>query len=278
MAAATPVTPAPAPTEIATEMGPDAAPDVQAPDVGTSSIDPEPVVPADAGVDSDPPVADAEVVPPDLAANTAPADAGVTGHRVALVVSDPTTLAAGDARLRLFFAAKGFVVQVLPDSAGAAEVATASLVVISSSVRPGVQIDRMRNVPQPVMLMKVALFDKLGMTGATRDLDNGEATGTELDVLAAGHPLSAGLRGPVRVAVQPAALAWARPSPAALRIAGLPGDPSKLGIFAYERGANMVGHIAPGRRIGFFATERLAAQATTDAVRLLDAAVAWATH
>jgi hypothetical protein len=197
-------------------------------------------------------------------------------RRVALVVLDPNNLAPGDVRVRAYFELKGFAVRLLPDTATASDVNGAGLVVISSSTRAFMVADHLRDVPIALIAMKASLFDDLAMTGAVRDTDYGEADAAALEVVGDGHPLCAGLRGTVRAALVPMPMAWGRPSPSALRIASLAGDPGRLGIFAYEKGATMIARAAPARRIGFFATERMAAQSTSDAVLLLDAAVEWA--
>ncbi|HEY0081575.1 MAG TPA: hypothetical protein VGB61_02200, partial [Pyrinomonadaceae bacterium] len=60
------------------------------------------------------------------------------------------------------------------------------------------------------------------------------------------------------------------------RVATVAGDPTRVTIYGYERGAQMVSASAPARRVGFFLTRDTANSLTTDGWALFDAAVDWA--
>jgi hypothetical protein len=53
------------------------------------------------------------------------------------------------------------------------------------------------------------------------------------------------------------------------------GNPERVVIFGYEKGAQMVNMVAPARRAGFAIREDLAANLNPDGVRLFDAILAW---
>jgi hypothetical protein len=248
-----------------TEADAVAKPDAQIPDTATPAADTTSTT-----TTPQPPRVDAATMPkPDAAAEP---------KRVAMLMLDPQAPALGELRLRQRLEARGFVVQFMPDTALAADVAGAALVLISGSARGFAVLDHMRDVPIALITMKAWVLDDLGMTGPVRDSDYNEVNGVAIDVFAAAHPLAAGLRGPITVAEAPQTMTWGRPAAGALRIASLAGDATKLTIFAYDTGTMMVTRPAPARRLGFFATERLAAQWTTDASRLFDAAVDWTTR
>jgi len=93
----------------------------------------------------------------------------------------------------------------------------------------------------------------MGMTGPLAAADFGTATNQrQLAIVTPSHPLAAGLTGRVTVTASLATFSWGRPAPSAVVIARLPDGSTRAGIFAYEKGAAMVGHTAPGRRVGFF--------------------------
>jgi hypothetical protein len=225
---------------------------------------------------SSPPVDAGTVV--DSRPATPSVDGAPVIKRVAFLVLNPLDPEPGEWRMRRLLEARGFAVQFVLDTSLPADVAGATLVIISASTRGWMVVDNLRDIPSAILSMKSSVFDDLGMTGPTRDIDYNETDAQDLEILNNGHPLAAGLRGRVRGAEAALAMAWGRPAPAAVRIAGLSSDPAKLGIFAYDTGVMMMTRPAPGRRIGFFATERLAAQWSADAVRLFEAAVTWATR
>lgn len=143
----------------------------------------------------------------------------------------------------------------------------------------------LREAPVPVVTCESSTFDLLGMTGPR--LDAGAATRRaygsapdhdSLEIESPGHPLAAGLRGPLRIASAPVALSWGVPAASAISVASL-GDgrarPLKV-QFAYEKGATMVGLVAPARRVGCFISGDAAGHLTAEGWQLFDAGVRWA--
>jgi hypothetical protein len=74
-----------------------------------------------------------------------------------------------------------------------------------------------------------------------------------------------------------ATFTWGVPNASAVVVARPPSNASRASIFAYERGAGMVGLTAPGRRVGFFLHDTTAAVLNPSGRALVDAALRWAT-
>jgi hypothetical protein len=70
---------------------------------------------------------------------------------------------------------------------------------------------------------------------------------------------------------------WGVPNANAVVVARPPSNASRASIFAYERGAGMVGLTAPGRRVGLFLHDTAAASLNASGGSLVDAALRWAT-
>lgn len=205
-----------------------------------------------------------------------PADGQLPMPRVALVVGDPQRPTAGDARLRARLQARGMVPVLIAAEAPASATEGAALVVICASGPSRLVTTKYRDASVPVIVLETSLYDDMQLTGVSRGSDFGDEDAASITILDGGHSLAAGLHGTVTVASAAGVLGWGRPGPAAWRIAGSAGSPSRVTLFAYERGATMVGMAAPGRRVAFFAGDVLAERLTEAGGRLLDAAVDWA--
>jgi hypothetical protein len=69
-------------------------------------------------------------------------------------------------------------------------------------------------------------------------------------------------------------MSWGQPATASIVVARIAGNP-RTAIFAYEKGAPMVGLTAPGRRVGFFFGDTTATAPTLQGWAFFDAAVKW---
>ena len=262
---------------------------------------PGPIVPADAAADGlapdtrqedatgpetiAEPKPDAAVETPrtDVAAEAGPADAAdvpdvtdsAPGKLAYLVVGDPAAPTAGDSRLRTALEAEGFEVRLLDDGAPASMASGARLVVLTSSCSSSALGSKYRDVATPVLTLDSGVFGLMGLTGPIVAVDHGEEQASQVQIVREAHPLAGGLTGSVAVVTQAAGMNWGRPAAAAEQIATFQGMADKVAIFAYERGAAMIGHTAPARRVGFFAADAAAERLTADGLRLLDAAVSW---
>ena len=213
----------------------------------------------------------------DLSDVEVPTSAALTAGAQVLFVVGNTTLSAADAAVRSRLQALGATVIVM--SATAAQSGDASgkaLVVISDSVASGNVNTKFRDTPVAVMCMENALYDDMGMTGATSGTNFGATGGqTQLTLVAVSHPLAAGLDIPTTSSAQ--TYAWGVPGSAADRIATLDGNPTRAVVFAYRQGQPMVAGTAPGRRLGFFPAASAPTALTTQGWKLFDNAVDWLT-
>ncbi len=199
-------------------------------------------------------------------------------HPYVLLVAGSTTLTAADTAARNRLQASGHTVVVRSGTgATTADAAGKALVLVSSTVTPGNVNTKFRAVVNPVLTWESSLFDDLGMTGAASGTDFGTLSSqADLDIVAASHPLAAGLSGRVVVVSSPQAFSWGRPNGNAALVARPAGDASRAVIFGYEKGAAMPGRSAPGRRVGLFMENTAASTLTTAGGSLFDAAVRWA--
>jgi hypothetical protein len=203
-------------------------------------------------------------------------------RRALLVVGDPGALTLGDARLQAMIEVRGYQVSVVDDAAQPSTSAI-QLIVISSTSVSNTVAGTYRNTPVPVVNMEASIMDDMKMTGPTKttDYDEADETGIVMQASQAGHPLSAGLSGPVRVVRNEptgcCGINWGVPAASAVRIATLPGMSQRATIFAYEQGAMMVdGVFAPARRVGMFSAETACQYLNDDGQRLVQEALKWA--
>jgi hypothetical protein len=170
---------------------------------------------------------------------------------------------------------RGLKVFWVPDFAVAADVASASIVVITNGVRRFGSFTSFRDAGIPLVVMKSSALDDLDMTGTNRSVDYDEEDADDLLIIDDHHPLAAGLHGTLPFAASGASIAWGHPSATALRIAGLASVPAKFVIFAYDKGSAMLNRTAPARRIALLIGDRLSERGSNEANRLLSAAFDW---
>ncbi len=224
----------------------------------------------------------------------APANLNVTGwllfdaavlwslrQRALFVVDAANNLSASDVLLRNRLSRQfGYQVRVVSASAvQAADANGTNLVVISESTQSSDVASRLTNVAVPILCLEPALFDDLKMTAGGWQNDMGEELQqTEIVIIDGVHPLSAGFSGsdPLTVTTAASKFLWGRPGANAAKVAAMCTDSTKIGIFAYEAGASMVGLTAPAKRVGWFAGRDTPANFNDNAWALFDAAVLWA--
>jgi glucose/arabinose dehydrogenase len=196
----------------------------------------------------------------------------------ALLITGAANLQAGDAAVRNRLEASGYVPVLQTARAGtAADAAGKGVVLISSSIAAADAGTKFRHTIAPVITWESRLFDDLGLTGKVEGTDFGTAGSmTKLDITQPGPPLAAGLTGRIVATNAPSSFTWGKPGSGALLIARLTGSSSRYGLFAYERGAAMVGLAAPARRVGRFLSDSTPSHLTAQGWALFDAAVRWA--
>lgn len=159
--------------------------------------------------------------------------------------------------------------------ATAADVPGHDAVLISKSVSSGNIAGTFRDIAAPVMLWEPYIYDDMKMTGAVENIDFGKLQGTTVAINNSVHDMAAGLTGEVRVMNNIIESSWGKPSASADVIAVWQGQVTKAAIFAYAKGADMVGMSAPDRRVGFLFNDGIHDETTNDGWKLFDAAVRW---
>ncbi len=194
----------------------------------------------------------------------------------ALLVVGSATLNAGDAAVKYILEHMGYTVSLVTGLLSKTTDATAKdLVVISSTVTATDVNTKFRNVSAPVIVWESLLFDDMGMvdlqtnTGAYALENNINVSGT--------HPLTAGLySGTYASYTSPDMLSFGIPATTAIKIATLSSNSSLSTIFAYDKGAAMVGMTAPGRRVALMLGDNGASKLDWAGGLLFNAAVTWA--
>ncbi len=194
----------------------------------------------------------------------------------ALLVVGSTTLNAGDAAVKTNLEGMGYTVTLKTGLASVATDATGKdLVLISSTVNSTDVNTKFRNVSVPVIVWESNLYDDMGMvdlqanTGMYTSENNISVSGT--------HPLTAGLL-PMTYAsyTSPDMVNFGKPASTAIKIATLSSNSSLATNFAYDKGTQMVGITAPGRRIGLMLGNDGASKLSWAGGLLFNAAVTWA--
>ncbi|MDB5105386.1 MAG: peptidyl-Asp metalloendopeptidase [Fibrobacteres bacterium] len=196
--------------------------------------------------------------------------------RNALLVVGNTVLNAGDQAVQNRLQALGFTVTVKSGLASTAADATGkNLVVVSSTVTSADVNTKFRAFTVPVLNWEQALQDDFGMTAATIGSAGTTVTQTQV-AIASAHPISAGLTGTQTVTTVAGDFAWGQPGTGAVKVANQAGDATKTSVYAYEKGAAMVGLTAPARRVQLFLTDGTGGSLTAAGWTLFDNAAKWA--
>ena len=195
-----------------------------------------------------------------------------------LFVVGNTSLSAADHAVRARLQAWGYTVTVVGDShATAAHASGKGLVVISSSVASTNVGTTFTHVAVPVLVWESWLYDDLKMTGPSAGHDYGEGWGFRELTLVNAHPIGAGLSGTRVVVNSNADYRWGKPSSAATIVAHPAWRAHEPTIFAYDAGDQMVGKVAPAKRIGWYFNDHTAADLTSAGWLYFKNAVEWAT-
>lgn len=151
------------------------------------------------------------------------------------------------------------------------------LVVISESVYSRKVNTTFRNLPVPVIVSEPWLFNDMGMTDSGYSIDFGRARKQSSMIISdSTHDLTAGLSGEVSISHRRRAIGWGVPGEEALKVATLKNDSTKCTVFAYDKGSQMPGLVAPAKRISFFLYRKSASFLTSEGWALFHAAVKWA--
>ena len=150
------------------------------------------------------------------------------------------------------------------------------LVFISESVYSRRINTTLRNLPVPIIVSEPWLFNDMGMTGSRYSIDFGRARRqSSIIVNETNHDLTARLAGEVSISHRNNTIGWGVPGPDAYKIATLNDDPAKCTVFAYDKGMQMPGLVAPAKRVGFYLYRRTASFLNSEGWALFHAAVKW---
>jgi hypothetical protein len=170
----------------------------------------------------------------------------------------------------------GYAVTVKTGAASVTADATSKdVVVISSTVTAADVNTKFRTVSAPVIVWESLLYDDMGMV----DLAANEGSySAENNINVSGtHPLTAGLLAGMYSSYSSSdMMSWGKPAASAIKIATLTSNTSLPTIFAYDKGTQMVGITAPGRRIGLMLGDVGASKLGWAGGLLFNAAVTWA--
>ena len=213
---------------------------------------------------------------PTLTTNTPTATP--SGAKTALfVVSNASSLNAGDTAVKTRLEGLGYVVTLKTASASASSDATSkTLVLISSSVASTDVNTKFKSVTVPVIVWEYALYDDMAMTNTASGTDYGYNTGTSMVITNASHPLAAGLSGTVSLYSTTTNIPYGATGANAINVGAVSSTSSRKLLFAYDKNAAMIGGFTVNaRRVGLFLVDT--ATPTANAWTLFDAAVTWAT-
>jgi hypothetical protein len=152
-------------------------------------------------------------------------------------------------------------------------VAGSDLVVISSSAESGPLKAKLKDVALPVLVVEDAEYTLMGMATS----GNHDAGVSQVTIVPAGAALVGTATGTPTFSSKPGDLGWGAGTNAATVVIGatMPGNPAHAAIFGYEKGAQMSGMVAPGKRAGFAIRETLAANLNADGLKLFDSILEW---
>jgi hypothetical protein len=196
----------------------------------------------------------------------------------ALLVTGTIPLVGTDVQFKAALEAAGLDVEVIQErTATPAHANGKRLVLLSYGMKStAFDAEAFIEVPVPIILTEHYLLPRLGMSQA-----HGYTEKMTTLTFASNHALARGLAGDVDVYATSQEFFWGTPSPAAIRIAHVVGQPDHVTFFAYEKGARMDGAVARAKRVQFFhashSPDPIDANLYLNAtgLTLLDATIAW---
>jgi hypothetical protein len=201
------------------------------------------------------------------------------GKNIMLVVRVEGKSLPFDEQIKQHLEARGYKVTLQSQYAPVQQAQGADLVILSATIRSRDLLGAYRDIKTPLMTWEMDLLDDLAMTGKRAGTDYGTVEKSRYVWLVnAPHPMAAGLpAGVVDIYQKQATMSWGKPGLGATTIATIYGEPEKVAIFGYERGATMdYESLAPARRVMFFLDNETFTNLSPAGGQLFDAAVDWA--
>lgn len=200
-------------------------------------------------------------------------------RKALFIVGNATTLSVGDTTIQTVLWNLGYTVTLkVGASSSAADATGKDLIVISSSVKDSDVNTKFRSVATPVLVWKSSLYSSMGMVATSADQGEQKLV-SGISMLNVPHPLSAGVSAGTWTVFNTAdTMTWGKPNSNAIKVATLTTDPTKAVIFAYDKGVQMTGLVAPARRVAFMFKDASETNATTHWLSnfLIISAVNWA--
>ncbi|USA47559.1 hypothetical protein NDN11_05445 [Acinetobacter sp. C26M] len=198
--------------------------------------------------------------------------------RIALISQLNASSSSTDTAIQKYLQSKGYQVEVLDQSVSPNSLKNTDLVIISSTVASKNLQSGWRQLPIPLMTWENDYLDDLAMTGKRINTDFGEVDKERyLWLVNAPHPLSAQLSaGTLNVYKAQSPMSWGKPGLGSTIIATIYGQPEKVAIWGYEKGATMdYESLAPAKRLMFFLNNETFGNLSEDGLKLFDAAIQW---
>jgi galactitol-specific phosphotransferase system IIB component len=198
--------------------------------------------------------------------------------KIALISQLNGASASVDVSIQKYLQAQGYQVEVFDQTVTPNSLNHPDLVILSSTVASKNLKSGWRQLPIPLMTWENDYLDDLAMTGKRLDTDFGEVEKERyLWLVNAPHPLSAHLPAGTRnVYKAQAPMSWGKPGLGATIIATIYGQPEKVAIWGYEKGATMdYESLAPAKRLMFFLNNETFPNLSEDGLKLFDASVQW---
>ncbi|MEZ6119743.1 MAG: PQQ-dependent sugar dehydrogenase [Pirellulaceae bacterium] len=192
---------------------------------------------------------------------------------IAYITSSTFTLPNSDRSIIDSIEQMGHSVVVFDDdTVTAAGVSGFDLIYISFTVSSSKINTSLNGIDKGILSAEPWLFDDLGLTGTSAGIDYGTTIGASIDIVNAGHFLAAGYPiGEIDVFASPADVGWGVPVGGQV-IGTLPSQQNQATLFGFPTGSELRNGVAAGPRVGLPFTSAL----TSDAARLLEAAIHWA--
>lgn len=194
--------------------------------------------------------------------------AQVKGKKIFFVVGEPEKGETNDDQLvKKHLEQQGYVVTMGSEDDTAAKAAGHDLIILSSTADPREIADKYAKARIPVFSWNTVDYPDMKMTGPERHVDF-ETIDPVQDYARsftmlygyfpnAKNPIVEEFHGKVQMFgtnyLLPVHFGWGKPAPSADIVVNVEGDPTRAGVFTYEKGTTMYdGFVSPARRVGFY--------------------------
>jgi len=192
----------------------------------------------------------------------------IKGKKILLVAGEPEKGETNDDQLvKKHLESQGYIVTMANEDDPATKTTGQDLIILSSTADPREIGDKYADATVPVFTWNTVDYPDMKMTGPERHLDF-ETIDPVQDFMRsfsmlygyfpnATDPIVREFGGKTQLFgtsyLLPQAFGWGKPAAGADIVVNFEGDPTRAGVFTYEKGATMYnGFVAPARRVGFY--------------------------